>query len=109
MKGKGIKHDKGKLRLDLIPPEMHRALGEVLTFGADKYGDRNWEQGISEDRLYAACQRHLLAHREGEKHDNESGLPHVYHAFCNLGMLVTLTMREGKEAKAGDLAGRGEG
>ena len=90
----GVKHDAGKLRLDLITPEMHRALGEVLTFGADKYGDRNGEEGISEDRLYAACQRHLLAHREGELLDPESGLPHLYHAFCCLGMLLTLARRK---------------
>ncbi len=89
----GVKHDAGKLRLDLIPPEMHRALGEVLTMGARKYGDRNWEQGIAPERLYAAVQRHLLAWREGEELDSESGLPHVYHAFCGLGMLATLMTR----------------
>ena len=89
----GIKYDTGKLRLDLIPPEMHEALGEVLTFGAGKYGDRNWELGIDPDRLYAAAQRHLLAHRKGKILDHESGRPHLYHAFCNLGMMVTLHMR----------------
>ena len=88
-----IKHDTGKLRLDLVTPEMHRALGEVLTFGAGKYGDRNWELGFEPGRLYAAAQRHLLAWREGEERDPESGLPHVYHAFCNMGMLVTLEKR----------------
>lgn len=94
----GVKHDQGKLRLDLIPPEMHRALGEVLTFGAGKYGDRNWEQGLDLDRLYAANQRHLLAHREGETIDPESGLPHLYHAFCNLGMMLTLEARQNNKA-----------
>ena len=89
----GIKYDTGKLRLDLIPPEMHEALGKVLTFGAGKYGDRNWEAGIDEGRLYAAAQRHLLAHRKGELLDPESGLPHLYHAFCNLGMMCTLAAR----------------
>lgn len=89
----GIKYDTGKLRLDLIPPEMHEALGSVLTFGAGKYGDRNWELGIDEDRLYAAAQRHLLAHRKGEPLDHESGLPHIYHAFCNIGMMCTLAAR----------------
>ena len=89
----GIKYDNGKLRLDLIPPEMHEALGEVLSFGAGKYGDRNWELGIDEDRLYAAAQRHLLAHRKGEILDHESGQPHLYHAFCNIGMMCTLHMR----------------
>ena len=78
----------------LLLAGVNPAQVEVLTFGADKYGDRNWEEGISEDRLYAACQRHLLAHREGELLDPESGLPHLYHAFCCLGMLLTLARRK---------------
>lgn len=91
----GIKHDTGKLRLDLIPPEVTRALGEVLTFGAAKYGDRNWEEGIAPDRVYAALQRHLLAWREGEAIDPESGMPHVAHALTNAAMLLTLEKRKG--------------
>ena len=94
----GIKHDAGKLRLDLLTPEMHRALGEVLTHGADKYGDRNWEQGIAADRLYAAAQRHLLAHGEVQVFDPESGLPHLWHAFTTLGMWLTLEARALKGA-----------
>ena len=90
----GVKHDQDKLRLDLITPEMHRALGEVLTFGAKKYGDRNWEAGIDQKRLYAACQRHLLDWlEEGGSLDSESGLPHLYHAFCTVGMMLTLEKR----------------
>jgi hypothetical protein len=89
----GVKHDDGKLRLDLIPPEAIRALGEIFTHGCQKYGDRNWEQGIAPDRLYAACQRHLLAHRLGEATDPESGLPHLAHALCNLAMWLTLEQR----------------
>lgn len=95
----GKKYDSGKRRLDLITPEMPRALGEVLTFGANKYGDRNWEKGIDLDRRYAACQRHLLAVREGEFCDPESGLAHLDHAFCNLGMMLTLARRAGKKKK----------
>lgn len=89
----GIKHDQGKLRLDLITPEMTRALGDVLTHGAGKYSDRNWEQGIELSRLHAACLRHLLAYQEGEAIDPESKLSHLAHAFCNLGMMVTLERR----------------
>lgn len=90
----GVKHDVGKLRLDLIPPEAMRAMGDVLTYGADKYGDRNWEKGISADRVYAALLRHLLAWREGEATDPESGLPHLAHALTNAGMLVALERRK---------------
>lgn len=93
MDAEGRKYDVGKLRLDLIPPEVTRALGEILTYGAGKYGDKNWEKGISEDRLYAALQRHLLAWREGEAKDEESGLSHLVHALCNLAMLVTFERR----------------
>ena len=88
-----VKHDHGKLRLVLITPEMTRGLGEVLTFGAGKYADRNWEKGLDSGRLLAACQRHLLAHQEGEVTDPESGLSHLAHAMCNLGMLLTLEQR----------------
>jgi len=89
----GLKYDAGKLRLDLIPSEAIRALGEVFTYGANKYDDRNWEKGISGDRLYAALQRHLLAWHEGETKDKESGLSSLAHALCNLAMLVTFERR----------------
>lgn len=42
---KGIKYDDGKLRIDLIPPEVIRALAMVFAYGADKYGRWNWEKG----------------------------------------------------------------
>lgn len=88
-----VKHDQGKLRMDLITPEMITALAEVLTFGSNKYGDRNWESGIKLDRLYAACMRHLTTWRAGTDMDDESGLHHVKHALTNLAMLVTFIER----------------
>lgn len=87
----GQKFDTEKPRLDLVPPRAVLAIAEVLTFGAGKYGDRNWEQGIKHGRLYAAAQRHLLAYQSGEDLDPESGLPHIAHAACNLAMLTELT------------------
>ncbi len=93
----GVKHDSGKLRLDLIPTEAIRGLGEVFTFGAVKYGDRNWELGLDPDRVYAALERHLLAWREGEAIDPESGLPHLAHALTNAAMLHTLEWRKGAQ------------
>jgi len=72
-----VKHDKGKLRYDLIPPIPLEHLAQVYTFGADKYGDRNWEKGLSFDRLYAALQRHLMERRKGNMIDAETKLPHM--------------------------------
>lgn len=89
----GSKNDDEKLRYDLIPPEALRALATVLTFGAGKYKPRNWEEGIPSDRLFAARQRHEWAVRNGEYSDQESNLPHLWHAFCNLAMQITLEER----------------
>lgn len=89
----GTKHDVGKLRLDLIPPEVEGALGEILTYGAKKYEDRNWEKGIKYSRIYGALRRHLLAWLAGEKLDGESGKPHLWHALTCLAFLVTYEER----------------
>ena len=40
----GLKHDGGKMRLDLVPPEMIEAVGAVMTHGAEKYGDLGAER-----------------------------------------------------------------
>jgi hypothetical protein len=38
----GKKFDQGKIRLDLIPPQTIIDVGQVLTYGASKYGPENW-------------------------------------------------------------------
>ena len=89
----GIKHDSGKLRFDLIPPEIEEALAIILTHGADKYGDRNWESGIRYSRIYGAIRRHLNRFVKGQRIDEDSGLPTLYHAFCELAFLITYETR----------------
>lgn len=92
----GTKHDGGKPRFDLLPAEALEAVAKVLTFGAAKYGDRNWERGIERGRLFAAVQRHLWASWGGEADDPESGMPHLWHALTGLSMLVALDQRREK-------------
>jgi hypothetical protein len=87
------KDTKGKLRMDLIPPDCEQAIAEVLTFGATKYGDRSWEEGIQAQQLMAALRRHLLQWQLGHRLDEESGLSHLKHALTNLAMLTTLEAR----------------
>lgn len=85
---KGLKFDTGKLQYSLIPPETTKALAEVLTFGATKYGPNNWQ--IVEDgnkRYLDALFRHLEAYRSGEEIDPESGLHHLAHALTNVAFL----------------------
>ena len=88
------KFDDEKVRLELIPPEMINALGEILTFGAAKYEDRNWEKGMDWGRIYGALQRHLNAWWGGELLDPETNKSHLWHAACCIAFLVTYEERK---------------
>lgn len=80
----GKKFDANKPRMDLLPPDALLGAARVLTYGADKYGERNWEGGMSWGRSYGALLRHMMAWASGETHDAETGLPHLDHAMCCL-------------------------
>ena len=43
----GVKFDQNKTRYDLLPPEFLESTAKILGFGANKYGERNWEKGMS--------------------------------------------------------------
>lgn len=82
-----VKHDAGKLRFDLIDHEFEAELAAVLTHGAAKYADNNWQNaghGEARARYYAAFRRHALAWRRGEEIDADSGLPHLACMACCL-------------------------
>ena len=91
---KGVKFDGGKARYELLPPEGLEALAKVLTFGASKYGDRNWEQGMSWSRVFGAMMRHSWALMCGERIDPESNFPHTWHIAANAIFLVTYEDRK---------------
>ena len=80
----GVKHDAGKARFDLIPTDPMRQVADIFAYGAVKYADRNWEQGIAYGRVYAALQRHLNAYWGGEFFDPESDMPHLAHAVFGI-------------------------
>ena len=82
MIGPGRKDDDGKVRVDLLPAGALGAVARVLTFGANKYGDNNWQNVMPRSRYYGAALRHLFARARGEVLDRESGLPHLAHAAC---------------------------
>lgn len=84
----GTKFDEGKLRFDLFPVRPLMAIANVLTFGAVKYADRNWEKGILYSRIFGGIMRHLWAWWGGEINDPESGLSHLAHASCGLLFLM---------------------
>jgi hypothetical protein len=45
MDGGAHKLDSEKNRLFLLPPDALEEIGAVMTMGAEKYSDRNWERG----------------------------------------------------------------
>ena len=83
----GVKHDAEKPRWDLIPFSSLDSLAQVITYGARKYGENNW-QGVSQSRQLAATFRHLSAYMKGEKTDRESGMSHLAHAFCDIAFAI---------------------
>lgn len=84
----GVKHDEAKLRYDLVSPIALEGLVEILTFGSKKYGDRNWEKGMSWSRVFAATMRHLWAWWLRKGNDKETGLSHLKHALACVHFLV---------------------
>ena len=86
-----------KLRYDLITPEMEQALAEVLMEGAKKYSERGWEEQMdtyTAEVHFESVLRHLNEHKYGIKSDHETGLHPLTHAFCRLGMMITVMARE---------------
>lgn len=87
-KVEGVKHDKDKLRFDLLSPYALEEIVKVLTFGAKKYGDRNWEKGLTYSQLVAALYRHLNKFQQGKDVDEESNCQHMASiAFCAMAIL----------------------
>lgn len=89
----GVKYDGGKNQMSLLPPVALMAVGEVLTFGAQKYAADNWRfvKG-AKGRYLDALLRHIFAYLSGESHDQESGLHHLSHAACCLLFVLEFEM-----------------
>ena len=90
------KADNGKLMLELIPPETYIALGEILTYGANKYAPENWKT-VKPDRYIGALLRHLTAYMQNPNSiDEESGYSHIKHVLCNATFLEWFVSQTGE-------------
>ena len=89
----GTKFDSDKLPMHLLPPELMTEGAKVLQYGANKYSERNWEQGMDWSRVYSALFRHMLAWWGGEDKDPETGFSHLSHAACCIAFLVAYEAR----------------
>lgn len=84
------KADQGKLQPTLVPVSLIEAVARVRMFGTAKYGSPdNWKL-VEPQRYREALYRHWLAYLKGEQCDKESGLPHLYHAACNIAFLIEM-------------------
>lgn len=85
MSEEGIKYDSDKVKLSLLPFKALREVGEVFTYGANKYSANNWKKVAPfELRYQDAALRHIFSYMEGELIDPESGYSHLAHAIANL-------------------------
>lgn len=99
----GRKDDIDKARMDLLPPEALFAVAQVLSFGGRKYGERNWEQGMSWGRVFGALMRHMWAWWAGKAPtsksflfgdlDEETKFSHLWHAGACIMFLIAYEER----------------
>ena len=87
-KEEGLRYNQGKPRHDLIPAFAQEQYAQVLTKGAEKYAERNWEKGMAWSKVLASMKRHIEAFSQGKDYDPETGLLHMAHVMCNAAFLV---------------------
>lgn len=89
------KADAGKARLSLVPFEIAYCIARVREYGTIKYHDPNNWKRVEPSRYVDALLRHTLAFAEDNQSlDAESGLPHLWHAACNLAFLCEMLKEE---------------
>jgi hypothetical protein len=99
-----MKFDADKIRIELMPAEMVLSVSTILTFGAKKYGDRNWEKGMKWSRVFGALMRHMWCWWAGSGPttksfvfgdlDDETGHSHLWHAGCCIAFLIAYEERQ---------------
>lgn len=91
--GGGLRFNTGKDRWDLLPMDATEQVVKVMTRGAEKYAERNWERGMKWSICQGSLMRHLARAAMGERLDPESGLSHMAHVACNAMFLLAYELR----------------
>jgi len=81
------KWDSDKTSFMGMPQWIWWEMLNVSQFGAQRYGQRNWQKCTDVSRYVDALYRHLLAVVMGQEIDPDSTLPHLAHAMWNLAAL----------------------
>lgn len=97
---KGLRYNKGKTRIDLLPSYALQEIAKVFGYGGEKYtvrdengkvihpGDDNWKKGLGWMGVMASAKRHIEAWVSGHDFDPESSHLHLAHAATNLMFLL---------------------
>lgn len=91
MNEQDYKHDAGKYRPTLVPPQIIQDIAEVREYGIKKYGSEDAWKNVSLGRYKDALCRHLIEYlKDPESIDEESGIPHYKHIACNMAFICEL-------------------
>jgi len=75
--------------LHLVPAALNIWVSEIFKFSAVKYGPYNWREKKVRLSIYIdAMERHLMAMKDGQWFDPESGKPHFAHIGANVAILA---------------------
>jgi len=83
LKELGNRFNQGKLQWHLVDFKALEPMVKVLMYGKDKYSENQWKNGLSLKDTLDSLLRHTTALLAGEVNDEESGLSHIGHIFCN--------------------------
>lgn len=64
------------------------AVHHVREYGAKKYLNRDTWVKTDRAEYLKAAERHLDALKEGEEFAEDSGLPHIWHALCDIMFVI---------------------
>ena len=81
---KALRYNEGKLDWTLLDFNSLVPLVEVMTYGAEKYGEGNWQKECDNPNQHLqSAIRHLIALIGGEEFDKESKCKHTGHIMAN--------------------------
>lgn len=95
MDNQDIKQDKDKWNPSLGFPTLMIVSSKIKEWGNTKYPNDSWKE-VEPRRYFNAALRHLMymVKHGTASLDNESGMPHLYHAIWNLGAMTELMYGE---------------
>ena len=95
-KGGADRYNQGKTQWSLVDFQSIESLPKVLAYGAKKYARDNWKKGQSINSQIDCMMRHLVAFKDGQTLDSESGESHIGHIMCNA-MFIEYTLKNHPE------------